>query len=259
MKTFWGAITHKKIKLLYLNGTFYPAYLIYSAIIIPLLLLFVAGVRPFTSKRYAMKRFRRAISWYGLIVIYILPFPLVRVKYIDYEKGRREGPLLFICNHRSTSDPYLAACFPYEIIQVVNIWPFRIPVLGYMAKAADYLSIREMTIDEFYHAGEKLFSEGVSMLAFPEGTRSGSRKMGPFHGATFRLALRTRVPLVPVCITGNENIPRKGSLLLNPGSIKIHALPSLEWDDYKDLTSLQLKRKVWALLADKMTEIEGKP
>jgi len=131
-------------------------------------------------------------------------------------------------------------------------------VLGTFARLAGYLSIDELSIEKFFERGQRLLDDGVSIIAFPEGTRSGGRKMGPFRGAVFRLALRTKATIVPLCISGNENIPRKGSLLLNPGRIEMRKLPALTWDDYKDMTAFRLKGLVRETIAKELATLDDR-
>lgn len=225
-------------------------------IAIPALTLFVACISLFLSHRRAMKLFRSAICWYGTVIIRVLPFPLVKIDYKDYET-RDNGPYIFVVNHRSASDPFLIASLSsYELVQIVNIWPFRIPVLGIIARLAGYLSINEMAFDKFVEKTVKLLNQGVSIVTFPEGTRSAGRIMGQFHGAIFRIALSTKFSIVPVCITGNEKIPSKGSLWLRPGTIKVHKLQSLKWEDYKNLNSFKLKNMVRDMIAAEIDIME---
>ncbi len=205
-----------------------------------------------------MKKFRRAISWYGIVIIKALPYPFVKIIYKDLDKTKTEGPFIFVSNHRSASDPFLMACLPYECVQVVNIWPFKLPVLGFMAKLAGYLSIREMPFEEFSQKTTDLLNEGVSIIAFPEGTRSADGSLGQFHGSIFRVALQTGYPVVPVCITGNEKIPARGTLLLRPGTIKIHKLSPITYDEYIGFTPYKLKNMLRQLIADEIEAMEGK-
>ena len=245
------------LKLIYLNITFYVLFILFSVVGIPLLTLCGAFISLFLSHRSAMRRFRRAISWYGNIVIRVLPFPLIQVRYKDYVENDGPGPYLFICNHRSASDPFLMACLPYECIQVVNIWPFRIPVLGMFARFAGYLSVNEISFEEFSRRVVDLLKEGVSVIVFPEGTRSGSKRMGNFHSSIFRIALQSRCPIVPICISGNENIPLRGLFILHPGIIKVHKLPALQWEKYKDLKPFKLKNKVRDIIARELAIMDG--
>ena len=244
--------------LICFNFIFYVLFILFSLIGIPVFSAIVAFQSIFISHREGMKKFRRAISWYGLGVIRVLPFPFVRVFYKDLDKTGEKGPFIFTCNHRSASDPFLMACLPCEIVQIVNIWPFKLPVLGFMARSAGYLSVREMSFEEFSQKATALLNEGVSIVAFPEGTRSADGSLGQFHSSIFRVALKSGYPIAPVCITGNEKIPARGTLLLKPGIIKIHKLPHLKFKDFKDLTPFKLKNGVRQIIADGIEAMEGK-
>jgi 1-acyl-sn-glycerol-3-phosphate acyltransferase len=150
------------------------------------------------------------------------------------------------------------ACLPFEIVQVVNIWPFKLPVLGFMARAAGYLSVREMPFEEFSRRVTDLLNQGVSVVAFPEGTRSADGSLGQFHSSIFRVALTSGYPIAPVCITGNEKIPARGTLLLKPGIIKMHKLPHLKFEDFKNQSPFKLKNDVRQLIARGIEAAEGK-
>jgi 1-acyl-sn-glycerol-3-phosphate acyltransferase len=167
--------------------------------------------------------------------------------------------LLFVSNHRSFSDGFLMALLPEHGVQIVNLWPFRIPILGFFARGAGYLSIREMPFDEFVQRAGKLLEEGASIACFPEGTRSGSRRMGPFHGSVFRLALQSKTPIVPLCISGNESIPARGSLVLHPGIITVQRLQPIHPEQHQDLSAFQFKTKVRATMARELAAMDGVP
>ena len=244
-----------RLKLHLLNLYFYTFFLLFSAIGIPVLTLFVAFTRLFQSHRQTMKRFRRAISWYGRLITSI-PYPFIRLRYEDRGKKGHEGPFIFVSNHRSASDAFLMCVLPHECVQIVNVWPFRIPVLGLYAKFSGYLNIRMMSHEHFMEKATKLLREGVSIIFFPEGTRSASRKMGSFHGAAFRLALETGAAVVPLCISGNENIPPKGSLMLRPGTIRVRRLPAITREEYKDLNAFAFKNRVWHVIDEELTAME---
>ena len=62
------------LKLIYLNTTFYLLFAVLTVLGIPLLTLGVFVAALFHSRRWAMRRFRRAISWYGAVIIRVLPF-----------------------------------------------------------------------------------------------------------------------------------------------------------------------------------------
>ncbi len=247
MRRFWSTLV--------LNISFYTLFLAGSLVVIPTLTLVMVVQAPFMSHRAAMCRFRQYIKVYGRIVIGFAR-PLVKVDY-EAEADTKPSPCIYICNHRSASDPFLMAFLPNEFVQVVNTWPFRLPVLGRFARWAGYLSIREMPAEAFFKRGGELIGQGISLVVFPEGTRSASRKMGPFHGAAFRLAQQCRTPLVPVCLTGNESIPRKGSLKLSPGRIRIRQLRALQPEAFEGMSPFALKKRVHGIIAEETARMEG--
>jgi 1-acyl-sn-glycerol-3-phosphate acyltransferase len=69
--------------------------------------------------------------------------------------------------------------------------------------------------------------------------------------------LQSRCPIVPICISGNKNIPLRGSLILHPGIIKVHKLPALQWEKYKDLKPFKLKNKVRDIIARELAIMDG--
>jgi 1-acyl-sn-glycerol-3-phosphate acyltransferase len=208
----------------------------------------------FRNKRRTLRVFRRTISHYGTAVCNC-GWPLVRVKYVDHSP-QEVPPFIFVSNHRSASDAFLMSCLPFECVQVVNIWPYKIPLVWLIGTIAGYLRVREMPFDEFLAKGTKLIKEGVSIIAFPEGTRSGSRRMGPFHGSAFRLARATGVKIVPLAISGNENIPRRGSVLLHPGRIIVRKLPAIKVEQYGTMSPYQLKTLAREMIQQHL-DIEG--
>jgi len=244
------------LQIVCLNAVFWPLYIAvtaaFSLAAVPYVTLFALCRR---DRRRTLRLIRMAIRHYGAAVLKC-GWPLVRVKYVDHAP-QDAPPFVVAANHRSASDGYLMACLPYECIQVVNVWPFRIPWLGTVAKIAQYLSVREMPFEEFLSKGSNLLSQGVCVISFPEGTRSASRAVRSFHGSAFRLAQRARVPVVPMAIAGSEEIPRRGTLVLRPGRIWVHKLPAITPGDYKDLSPFQLKTLVRQKIETHLRRVEN--
>ncbi len=240
----------------FLSIYIYSIVIMFTVLIAPFSILYLIFLKILFSKRTFLKRLRRFISWYGIIIVRILIFPFIKTKFTDTAKKEKIAPCIFVCNHRSSSDPFLLSFLPYEIIQIVSDWPFRIPVLGVMAKLAGYISIKEMKHDDFFATAEELLRQGVSLGAFPEGTRSGSNKMGQFHGAIFRVALKVKCPIVPLCVIGNENIPTR-DFILNSGTVKMKKLPAIYYDKYKDTTPFKLKNYVRNIIIEETARMEN--
>ena len=249
-----------RLKKLLLNISFYPLFFISSAVLIPVFAVYVSVVRIVSSRREAVRSVRRAVGWYGNAVL-SLASPLVKIECHDIGGADSGGACLYVCNHRSLSDPFLMACLhrlvpSLEVIQLAKRWPLRLPVLGQMARVAGYFSVNEMELDEFYRRAGAYLADGVSIISFPEGTRSGGRELGPFHSLVFRLALKEKAPIVPVCIAGNENIPPRNSLLLQPGKIILHKLSAIQPTDFEGMEAFKLKNMIWRLMADELERMD---
>jgi 1-acyl-sn-glycerol-3-phosphate acyltransferase len=240
------------------NVWFYPAFLVMSLAVSP---FFVAGVvlsHVLGGRRRGVYWTRRMNHMYGVLVLLVLR-PVARI--ILQGHGWHTPPTercIYVCNHRSASDPFLMAKLPSgEIVQIVNRWPFRLPILGSVARLADYISIREMSPEQFFAKASCNLAEGAFLTAFPEGTRSGGRCLGAFHSAVFRLALQTGAPVVPVAISGNEQTPPRGSLLLRPACIVMSMLPPLHAETYRTMSPFQFKNHVRGLIDTELRRIEG--
>lgn len=234
---------------------FYTVFFPVSIAVVICLVIVGTLRRPFLSHRNTIRMVRLYIKYYGLVAIR-LGFPWFRVQF---ENQGPDDPLpcIYICNHRSSSDPFLMAVLPDEFIQVVNVWPFRLPVYGFFARLSGYLSVREMPVDDFINQGKALLGQGVSIAGFPEGTRSGDRQMGPFHGTMFRLALAAQVPIVPVCLSGNERIPAKGTMWIQRGVIRVRKLPAIRYETYRHMGPFKLKNYIHDCIAQELLKMEG--
>jgi 1-acyl-sn-glycerol-3-phosphate acyltransferase len=231
------------VSIVWLNTMFWLAVLLLTLGFVTIGVAYVGLFHLITqSRRRTLWLIRRMISHYGSWVISCC-WPLVRVRYVDYAPDD-QPPFVFICNHPSTADPFLMTVLPFESIALHKTWTAKIPVYGRVGRIAGYLTVLEMPHDAFMAAGSKLLAEGVSIIAFPEGTRSGSRHMGQFHGAAFRLAQHNGVKIVPMAISGSQHIHQRGSWLMRPASVVVSKLRALTREQYENMNPFKLKTTV---------------
>lgn len=241
---------------LFFNFYFYLLFVLAVIVLIPVFTVYVALSRLFSSHRQTMRRFRRAMVWWGTVVSKI-PYPFVRIRYELCGENDTSKSYIFICNHRSAVDAFLLKVLPHEFVEIVSDWPFKIPVLGVFARFASFLDIRGMSHENFLATATGLLGQGVSIVFFPEGTRSKDGTMGNFHSAAFRLALETSTPIVPICITGNEIVMPKGSPFINPGIITVRQLLPISADCFTGLTPYSLKSRIWKLMEKELSSMES--
>lgn len=238
------------------STVFYTSYLFFSLVYIAAALLLGTPVALCLSRRGALRMTRRLIHYYGAVTVR-LAWPWIRFRVENRSGIAPDQGCLFISNHQSVADPYLMGLFPNEFVFISNHWPFHIPILGAFAKLAGYLNAQSLAPEALHQNAAGLLAKGVTLFCFAEGTRTRTGALGPFHTTIFRMALQTRVPIVPVCIAGLYGIMPHGNTLLRPGTVHIHALPALPPHDFEQLTPHQLKQKVRNLIAAELALLEG--
>lgn len=132
-------------------------------------------------------------------------------------------PYIYMPNHQSNFDiPVLLGYLTVQFRWLAKLELFKIPIFGRAMRKAGYISIdrqnRESAIKSLELAAEKI-RNGVSVLIFPEGTRSRDGKIRPFKKGGFITAIDAGVPIVPIILTGTRAIMTKGQFRVNPGQI----------------------------------------
>ena len=160
----------------------------------------------------------------------------VKVTVSVLEHLKREGPYVFMANHQGSYDIFaLLAHLPYQFKWLAKKELFSVPFLGWAMSAAGYVSIdregtRE-TVKAMNEAAQKIH-DGMSVVIFPEGSRSPDGSIQPFKKGGFTLAVKSRVPIVPVAITGSRGILAKGRMTVLPGEIRIRIDAPIETEPY---------------------------
>ena len=130
----------------------------------------------------------------------------------------------------------------------------KLPFIGGLLWVNDHvlLSRDEMgSIKEVYRKAAEWLRRGVSMLFFPEGTRSGTDEMGEFKNGAFKLAIKNSTPILPVFIGGTrEAIPKGGWVFKTKVSGRLVVLPPIDTSPYKVSDYAVLRDLVRAKLQD---------
>lgn len=149
----------------------------------------------------------------------------VRVEIKGLENILKDSPQLLASNHQGAFDILvLQAYLPIQFRWMAKKSLFKIPIIGWSMKWAGYISIDRTHAGSAYRSLEKaveILKGGISVLIFPEGTRSPTGEILPFKRGGFLLATKTRAPLVPISIKGTRGIMARGSILIRPGRVNV--------------------------------------
>ncbi len=122
--------------------------------------------------------------------------------------------LLFVSNHRSNFDPILTwhVLKKWQPAFVSKASNFKIPILGRFIRKCCFMAIdRENprnAIKTIQKASELLKKGEVSIGIYPEGTRSKTCKLLPFHNGVFKIAQKAEADIVVLAISGTEKISK---------------------------------------------------
>jgi 1-acyl-sn-glycerol-3-phosphate acyltransferase len=159
--------------------------------------------------------------WSGWI-LESLDIPLEVTGRERLEPGRT---YVLMSNHQSVFDIFaLFRAFDRPFRMVAKRTLFWIPILGWSMWMCGFIPIdrsdRESAIRSLDRAARKIRS-GISVLLFPEGTRSRDGTLHPFKKGGFMLALKAGVPVVPVVVLGTDRIMEKGSLEVGRAEVTV--------------------------------------
>ncbi|MDM8516146.1 lysophospholipid acyltransferase family protein [Desulfobacterales bacterium HSG16] len=137
----------------------------------------------------------------------------------------RSRPYIYMSNHQSHYDiPVLYSCLDVQFRWLAKVELFKIPIFGQAMKQAGYISInrsnRQSAFESLDTAAAKI-RNGVSVLIFPEGTRSNDDNIGPYKKGGFVLAVDSGVPIVPVVIRGTRAVLPKREFKITPGNVTL--------------------------------------
>jgi 1-acyl-sn-glycerol-3-phosphate acyltransferase len=168
------------------------------------------------------------------------------------------GFYIYMSNHQSNFDiPVLLAHIPGQFRWLAKAELFRIPIFGRAMRGAGYISIdrfnRSSAFESISEAAEKI-KQGVSVMIFPEGTRSKDGRIRPFKKGGFVLAVDAGVPIVPIIIRGTRPIMAKGNLRIRPGEVNLNIKKPIATAGYSRDTKDELMERVRTVISAGLEE-----
>ncbi|BCS34636.1 1-acyl-sn-glycerol-3-phosphate acyltransferase [Luteitalea sp. TBR-22] len=139
----------------------------------------------------------------------------------------RDRPFLFLANHQSIYDiPVIFWHVPYQLRILAKASLGRFPFLGWhLSRTGHVLVDRSNPGNSTMLQIKELMRQRVSLIVFPEGTRSADGRVARFRGGIVMLAIEAGLPIVPVAIEGTRHVMLKGRLMTCPGHVRVRVLP----------------------------------
>jgi|GEM_PF-358189 len=125
----------------------------------------------------------------------------------------RKRSYVIICNHTSMADIICVYNLNLQFKWIAKESLFQVPFLGWSMTLAKYIPLergKTGSIRKSYEKAKWWLSQNMSVLIFPEGTRSKDGSLGDFKNGAFKLAIECQKPILPVVLRGNEKVIAKG-------------------------------------------------
>jgi len=200
--------------------------------IITMILFFVVSfvvifTFPFDKKR---KLAHAQCFWWSTCVLKMNPFWQLSVRgleNIDYNKT-----YVIIANHQSMADIAVLYKTHMQFKWVAKESLFKVPFIGWCLSLTKHISLERgefSSIKKIYREAAEWLRKDMSVLFFPEGTRSDTDEMNVFQNGAFKLAIREKRPILPIRINGTRDAIPKGSWIFSTKlSAVVTVLPAIE-------------------------------
>jgi 1-acyl-sn-glycerol-3-phosphate acyltransferase len=221
---------------------------------LPAMLLVFAVTVPFDPTRRVVGRFLR---WCAVFITVTFPFWRIRMEG-RWPPDRRS--YVVVSNHQSMLDILMLSRVPREMKWVAKRELFRVPWVGWMFWLAGDIPIRRGHADsgrDMLVRARRYLDRGMSVMMFPEGTRSRDGRMLPFKSGAFRMAIEAGVPVLPIAVHGTGEGMPKGSPWIRPARPRARILDPVETAGLADGDANRLRDQVRERIAAAVEELKA--
>ena len=227
------------------------AWLVLVACIVlwfPLLAIVRLLTAPFDPGRYFPGRIFRKI---GPAMATLNP--LWRFRYSGTLPKNPRRPFVVVSNHESFADILLISHLPWEMKWLSKAELFRIPIMGWMMWLAGDIPVKRgfgPSAVEAMARCRKALDNRVSVMIFPEGTRSKTAELLPFKDGAFRLAIEAGVPILPLAVSGTGTALRKHDWRFGRSDAEVRVLEPVETAGLSLSDMPELKARVRRIIVE---------
>ena len=195
---------------------------------------------PFDKKR---KIVHAQCFWWANAIIGLNPYWGVDVSGLENIDPNQT--YVIVANHQSLADIIVVYKTNMQFKWIAKESLFKVPFIGWCMSLSKHIKLTRKqfgSIKKSYREAAKWLRDDVSVLFFPEGTRTDTGEIGNFYNGAFKLAIKEKKPVLPISINGTREAIPKGSWIFKTkvcGKLKV--LPPVETKNYNpgDFSSLK--------------------
>ncbi len=208
---------------------------------------------PFDKKK---KITHRQCFWWSDLLIRLNPYWSLKVRgleHIDHKKT-----YVIIANHHSLADIVVLYQTKMQFKWVAKASLFKVPFIGWCLSLIKHIKLVRgdfSSIKEVYHQASLWLRKDMSVLFFPEGTRSSTEEVGEFQNGAFKFAIKEKKPILPICLKGTHAAIPKGSWIFRSKvAAEVIVLEPVATDSYGAGDFAQLRDTIHSKIQEGLDE-----
>jgi 1-acyl-sn-glycerol-3-phosphate acyltransferase len=217
------------------------------AVWFPAMALLRLVTAPFDPGRYWVGLLFRKLA---IVTATLNPFWHFRVTGRRITDPRR--PYVVVSNHESFVDILLISHLPWEMKWLSKVEMLKIPLVGWEMRLAGDIPVERGASRSALKAMvrcREVLKQRVSVIIFPEGTRSATGDMLPFKDGAFRLAIDAGVPILPLVVWGTRTALQKHDWRVSRARAEVRVLDPIETTGMTTKDVEQLKEQVREIIS----------
>jgi 1-acyl-sn-glycerol-3-phosphate acyltransferase len=234
------------------------AWLVLGIVLIvwtPLVAIVFVVTAPFDKGRYAAGYLFRKLT-----VAHQVLNPLWRFRVTGTMIHDPRRPYVVVANHESFVDILLISHLPWEMKWLSKATFFKFPLIGWMMRMAGDIKLirgkRESIVAAMDACKDRL-GKNVSVMIFPEGTRTRDGKLQNFKDGAFRLAIETGAPVLPLAVHGAYTALVSGDWRFGVSDAEVRVLPAIETQGMTLADVATLRDTVRSMIDNELQQMQG--
>ncbi len=235
---------------------YYIALAIFFIFYFPVFIFIYIFISPFDRKKSVM---HYASMYFCMMIIRLCPFWDVEVS--GTEKIDRDKTYIIASNHQSMMDiPLIGHTIPLIFRYVSKREVYKIPIIGWVLWLRDDIGIERggaQSAKKMLLKAKELVNKKVSIMIFPEGTRTRSGRVEEFKEGAFMMAKSNALPVLPIVIEGTWEVSNYfGNILKMPTKFQLTVLDPIPAEEIKAMKVREITQKVESIIRSAHEEIK---
>ncbi len=234
-----------------------PLCVIGGAVVLLVLYFLILWIScAFVNMEKPQKKDSKYYRFLANITAQLVPLILrMRIHTKGLERTPKDGRFLLVCNHLSMLDPVMLLAY-FRKSQIAFISKRENNSMFLVGKLMHKIMCQLINRENDREALKTIIAcirliqeDQVSVAVFPEGYIHGDEKLHPFRSGVFKIAQKTKVPIV-ICTLQNTQKVKVNMSKLKPTDVHLHLVGVVQPEEYEGLTTVDIADRVHAMMAE---------